>query len=77
MMKNINIALSDEEYELLRRRKEKLGLTWKQLLFRILREEAWRIEELEYHLDRIVAIFPEAREVLEEARRKILELMRD
>lgn len=73
--KQLLIKLTQEEYELLARKKGLL--TWKQLLFRVAREKAWRIEELEYHLGRIISIFPEAREVLEEAKRKILKLMRD
>jgi|GEM_PF-3143045 len=68
-MPNINISLSEEEHELLR--KLKSDLTWKQLLMRVAKDKAWRIEEAEYYLNKIIAIFPETKNEVEALRKKI------
>lgn len=44
-------------------------------MMRVLKEKAWRIEEAKYHLDRIVAIFLEARSEVEAVKRKIRKVM--
>jgi len=69
-MPNINVNFKEDEYRWLKRHKGKL--TWKELLLRIAHKDApWRLEEVEYHLDRVVQIVPEAREAVEQLKSNI------
>jgi len=73
-MPNININFKEDEYKWLRRHKGKL--TWKELLLRIAHKDApWRLEEVEYHLDRIVQIVPQAKAEIEQLKSNIKRML--
>jgi len=71
----ILIRLDPRDHELLK--KHKGCLSWRSILYRcVLRDLSWRLEELDFHLNRIVALFPELKDIVEEFREKLLSMIK-
>jgi len=71
----IMVRLDPHDYKLLK--KHKGCLSWRSILFRCaVGDLAWRLEELNFHLDRIASLFPKLGDVVEEFRKKLLGKLR-